>query len=420
MPKQHLTSQFIRNLKPQGKRVEYYDQHLIENNTLKGTGVKGLFIRLTKSGNVYFYYRYYFNEKSKSYKVGSYPDIGLSEARDKARELAAQVNDGTDPQAEKNKRKHTPKQKTFEQLAEKFKQRHLPSLRASTQKEYNRMIDNELLPEFKGMQVSDITKHHVRNFLDDKAYGTKKQNPAPTAANRIRATLSSMFSFGIKKMGLTIDRNPVQQTPTYKAGKNKRDRFYSEDEIKELWNAFGQEVEPIQSVLKILLLAAQRKTETMKMKWDDVQDNIWTIPAKNAKNKQSHEVPLSDTALQIIEAMRPITGQSDYVFESPRLENEPISWIKQSVDRVRKNSSVTDFRIHDLRRTAATYMAKGGTDPMIIGKVLNHKELAQENRITAIYNRHDYMEKKKQALNRWSHKLQQIIEGKETKIHKIG
>ena len=417
MPKQHLTSQFIRNLKPQGKRVEYYDQHLIENNTLKGTGVKGLFIRLTKSGNVYFYYRYYFNEKSKSYKVGSYPDIGLSEAR----ELAAQVNDGTDPQAEKNKRKHTPKQKTFEQLAEKFKQRHLPSLRASTQKEYNRMIDNELLPEFKGMNVSDITKHHVRNFLDDKAYGTKKQNPAPTAANRIRATLSSMFSFSIKKMGLTIDRNPVQQTPTYKAGNNIRDRFYNEAEIKALWDAFGQEVEPIQSVLKILLLAAQRKTETMKMKWVDVQDGIWTIPAEKAKNKQSHEVPLSDTALQIVEAMRPITGQSDYVFESPRLENEPISWIKQAVDNIREISGVTDFRIHDLRRTGATYMAKGGTDPMIIGKVLNHKGLAQENRITAIYNRHDYMEKKKQALNRWSFHLQRIIAGEtEATITKIG
>lgn len=421
MPKKHLTSQFIRNLKPQNKRVEYYDQHLIENDKLKSTGVKGLFIRLTKAGSVYFYYRYWFNDKAKSYKIGSYPDISLSTARDKARVLADQVNRGVDPQAEKNKRKHQPEKKTFNQLAEKFSQRHLPTLRESTQKEYNRVIESELLPAFKGMNIEDITKHHIRNVLDDKAYGNKKkrQDAAPTMANRIRAVLSSMFDFGIKKWGLTIESNPVLATPTYKEGENKRDRFYSEPELKALWKAFEQEIEPIQSVFKMLLLTAQRKTETMRMKWSHIDGDIWTIPAENAKNKQSHGVPLPSEALDIIEAMRPISGDSEYVFESPRLDDEPIGWIKQAVKRIRKVSEVGDFRIHDLRRTAATYMAKGGTDPMIIGKVLNHKALAQENRITAIYNRHDYMKKKRQALNRWGEKLRKILNDEETKITKI-
>jgi integrase len=408
MPNLKLTDPFIRNHPAPESRIEIYDTHS-----------QGLAIRITANGHKSFVYRYRFNDRVRRFTIGTFPNIGLADARDEVSELSYKVNHGTDPLAEKKKRKYQPKEKTFEQLAVKFQQRQLPTLRESSQKEYNRIIDNELVPEFKGMNVSDITKHHVRNFLDDKAYGTKKQKAAPTIANRIRAVLSSMFSFGIKKMGLTIERNPVQDTPTYKAGKNKRDRFYSEDEIKVIWNAFEYEAEPVQPVFKMLLLTAQRKTETMNMKWDDVQNTIWTIPAENAKNKQSHEVPLSDTALQIIEAMRPLTGQSDYVFESPRLENEPLGWIKQAVDNIREISGVTDFRIHDLRRTAATFMAKGGTDPMIIGKVLNHKGLAQENQITAIYNRHDYLAKKKQALNRWSHKLQQIISGTEAKIHKM-
>ena|SRR5690625_1561499 len=94
MAKRHLTPQFLRNLKPQGKRIEYYDQHLIENNKLKATGVTGLFIRLTKAGSIYFYYRYNFKGTRKSYKIGSYPNIGLSTARDKARELAGKVSEG--------------------------------------------------------------------------------------------------------------------------------------------------------------------------------------------------------------------------------------------------------------------------------------------------------------------------------------
>jgi ribosomal 30S subunit maturation factor RimM len=65
-------------------------------------------------------------------------------------------------------------------------------------------------------------------------------------------------------------------------------------------------------------------------------------------------------------------------------------------------------------------MAEMGTDRTIIGKVLNHKGLSGDSQVTARYDRYDYMKEKKQALNRWSQKLQQIIEGKETKIHQIG
>lgn len=400
-----LNDPFIRNHPAPENRIEIYD-----------TYVSGLAVRITPTGHKSFVYRYRFNDKVKRFTIGSYPKMSLAEAREEVGELAYQVSRGTDPLVEKKKRKHQPESKNFEQLAKKYKQRHVPTLRAGSQKEYNRIINNELLPEFKGMKVSDITKHHIRNKLDDKAYGTNSQKPVPTMANRIRAVLSSMFDFGIKKVGLTIERNPVLDTPTYEEGKKRRDRFYSEDEIKALWNAFEQEAEPIQSVLKMLLLTAQRKTETMNMRWSNIQKDVWTIPSEITKNKQSHQVPLSNMALQIIEDIKPITGESDYVFESPRLENEPIGWIKQAVDRIRDVSKVRDFRIHDLRRTAATNMAKLGIDPMVIGKVLNHKELAQEHRITAIYNRHDYMEKKEQALNQWNHKLEQVLEGKTSKI----
>jgi integrase len=424
MPKQHLTDRFIKTLEPQGERVEYYDQHRIENNTLKAKGVKGLFIRLTKAGSVYFYYRYWFNEKAKSYKIGSYPNIKLSEAREKARDLASEVNNGIDPQAEKNKRKHQPKTTLFEKLVSEYKQHHLPTLRQATREEYKRIIKKELEPKLKGLKVNEIKAARLSKILS-----RKKKEGYPTMANRIRAVLSSMFDYGRTDPEIDLKDNPVDDTRRYKTGENKRDRYYEDEEIRTLWEWFELFDQPVQSVFKMLLIAGQRKTETMNMKWDDIQKvkkddfegMVWTIPAEDAKNKKAHDVPLSDSALQVIETMRPITGETDYVFCSPRKDNEPIKWIKSSTKKIKddKDNGIADFRPHDLRRTVATYMADSGISPMIIGKVLNHKGLAKENTITARYNRASYLEQKQEALERWSYKLNQILEDSEANITKI-
>ncbi len=226
-------------------------------------------------------------------------------------------------------------------------------------------------------------------------------------ANRIRARLSKIYNFGIGRGW--VESNPVQGIPTYKNGNTKRDRFYSKKEIKELWKFFEMQKEPTQSVLKMLLITGQRKTETMQMKWSDLNNGIWTIPAELAKNKEPHEVPLSKMALGIIEEMRKINGDSDYVFKSPQKKNEPISWLTRARVFIQENSKVPDFRPHDLRRTVATYMAKLKVSRTVLGKILNHKGLAGDTQVTAIYDRHSYTDEKREALSQWSNYLRNII-----------
>src|SRR5699024_9051211 len=140
---------------------------------------------------------------------------------------------------------------------------------------------------------------------------------------------------------------PVQATSRYKKGHTKRDRFYSEKEIQILWNFFEQCEEPTQSVIKMLLVTCQRKTENMHMQWEDIRGDVWTIPAELAKNKKPNDVPLSDMAIEIIEGMRPVTGKSDYVFESPQKKNEPLAWLTRARVFIQNNSEVSDFRPHD-------------------------------------------------------------------------
>src|SRR5699024_10757109 len=150
---------------------------------------KGLLLRVTKAGNKYFYYSYWYDNKSKRYKIGDYPNIGIAEARDEARELARQVNDGIDPQVEKNtKKKKRPA--TFEYLANQFKKKHLPKLKESTQKTYTERIDGEMLPAFKGIKVKNMNRGVIIDLLEEIAI----ERESPYQSNRVRAILSSMFS----------------------------------------------------------------------------------------------------------------------------------------------------------------------------------------------------------------------------------
>lgn len=404
MPKKKLTHQFIKALNPPEKPIAYYD-----------TNESGLTLRLSRAGTKNFCYRYQFNGKFRRYTIGTFPAKSLSYARGKVQTLKGKVNDGIDPQAEKEKRKHKPDPQTFKELAEEFKSKYLPTLRESTQTEYRRIIDRELIPAFGDTAIGNITKNQIMSLLDDKAYNQS----SPTMANRIRARLSKIYNFAIQRS--LAESNPVSATATYKKGNTKRDRYYSESEIQELWSCFEDWPEPTQSVLKMLLVCGQRKTETMKMKWSDIRDHVWTIPAEIAKNGQPHDVPLSDMALQIIEEIRPLTGETDFVFCSPKEDNAPMKWLSRARVTIQKHSDVPDFRPHDLRRTFATYSAKLGIDRTVLGKVLNHKGLAGDSQVTAIYDRHSYMKEKRQAMNRWSHHLQKIIEDKtETKIINIG
>ncbi len=410
MPKRHLSDQFLRNLKPKGKRVEYYDQHLIVNDTIQRKGAKGLFVRLTKAGSIYFYYRYWFHGKARSRKIDSYPNISLTDARERARGFASDVNNGIDPQAEKNAKKRKPE--TFQYLADQFKKKHLSrKLKPSTQKTYTERIDQEMIPYFKDKYVKDISRNEIIELLEQIAY----ERQSPIHSNRVRAILSSMFSFGVQR-GI-VEFNPVKIIEPL-GKENDRERILEADEIQKLWQTFETLPEPSRSLFKMLLTLGQRLGETRRMKWKYTKNGIWTIPKTQTKANRKHFLPLSPLAVSIIER---INNDSDFVFASPIQKDKPVSTVYSAWYAVRKNTGIDDIRIHDLRRTAATYLAELGTDRTTLGKVLNHKGLESGAQVTARYDRHGYMDEKKQALNRWSYKLQQIIEGKaETKITKLG
>ena len=141
------------------------------------------------------------------------------------------------------------------------------------------------------------------------------------------------------------------------------------------------------------------------MQWShlDLEEALWTLPKAETKSDRQHEVPLSPLALEIIQA-QPRTNE--FVFTTTG--STPISGFSKVKVRLDKLSGLTDWRLHDLRRTAASRMAGIGIAPHVIEKVLNHAT-GQISGVAAVYNRYAYREEKTAALAAWTRALEEII-----------
>jgi integrase len=406
MPKLKLNSAFIDNFPRPDKRLELYDEL-----------VDGLFVRITKNGTKTFGLAY--GTEGKRYTIGRFKAISLSDARKIARQLKARIALGEDPQAQKVAEKYAPKKITFKELAMEFEEKHMRNLREKTKNEYKRIINVELVPVLGKKVAEEIHRRDVIRLLDNVAIVRGKE----TMANRIRARLHSIFEFGISRS--LVESNPVRSTPQYSGGNRRKDRYYNKQEIHALWKAFEEQDEPARSVFKILLLTGQRSKETRHMRWNDIQGDIWVIPKELSKSGREHHVPLSSLAIEILEERKLHAGDSEWVFESPTNPGNPLLSLKRPkgnirrVSKINDDQTVKDFTPHDLRRTAATFMAKLGVDRTTLGKVLNHKGLSGDGLVTGIYDRHSYMGEKRDALENWALHLEKIIHGETTNIIKI-
>lgn len=403
-----LTDPFISNHPNPDKRIEIYDEL-----------ANGLALRVTPKGHKSFVFRFRFGHKVKRYTIGSYPAVSLAKAREHAKELSYQVSSGTDPSEVKKKAKEPRQEYLFSELTDRYEKRHLLDLRQTTRDEYQRIINVELKPLLGNKPVNEITRKIIIDILDTIAIDRK----APVQSNRVRAVLSSIYSFGIDKA--ILETNPVltinrkKKTLNGEKVEKRRDRIYSIEEIKALWKAFSVQPEPAGSLFRMLLLCGQRLGETRQMKWEhiDFENQLWIIPKELTKANREQILPLSSHAFDIINKLHSSSRRSDFVFPNRRHIDKPFEWVQSAVYRIReqaivdeeKGIFVKDFRVHDLRRTATTYMAELGTERTVLGKLLNHKGLAGDNLVTAIYDRHDYLDEKKKALQNWANKLEHII-----------
>ena len=354
-----------------------------------------------KSGRKTFVLMYRTGGRRRRMKLGTYPALGLAKARQQAFGVLGAVERGEDPA---EKRKQDRNAGTFEELAQLYLEMHArPNKKPASIKEDTRILDTYLLPAWGRRKFQSITRSDVIHLLDE----VKFKRGAPVMANRVKALASTIFNFAARKALVPETfANPcanVEQPTKEKS----RDRVLSDDEIKALLKDLENRAEPTASIYRLVLLTGQRPGEVKALRWCDIDgENIWTIPATETKNHREHKVPLSFHALAVIERLRPLTGDGEFVFAAPG--GGHIQWLQKMSQRIQKNTGF-NFRPHDLRRTCATNLSKLGVDDFTIARILNHSW--PMGQMTAIYNRWDRLPKMEQALQKWGAKLEAIVTG---------
>jgi integrase len=294
---------------------------------------------------------------------------------------------GGDPGARKIDERRA---ETFSELCREYLERHAKTRKRSW-REDERRIRKSLLPALGHRPAGEIRRSEVRAVLESIA-----NRGAGIEANRTLALVRKIFNWGISVD--LVERNPGSLLPR-PARERIRFRVMNASEIRLFWSAVEEEKSSTAEALRLMLLTAQRGGEVLSMRWSDLDlsEGFWTIPEERSKNGLPHRVPLSKPAVAILEDLRLRVPDSPRVFA--------FSGIQKAVQRVRRRAGI-ELRGHDLRRTAASWMASMGTPRLVIGRILNHAEAG----VTAVYDRHSYDREKREALEAWGRHLQEILD----------
>ncbi len=376
-----LTDKTLAALKPEARRYEVHDLHC-----------PGLTVRVSPEGRKTFTIKYRYGAKQKRQTIGVYPRYTLAEAREKARSALRQVDEGVDPQS----RRRQPDLQV-EAVCRAFIEQYAKP-RNRNWREAERVLEREFVRPYGQMEIGEVHRADVLELLDKAiARGAGYQ------ANRILALTRKLFNWCVERGILEVSPINGLKAPHRE---RSRDRVLEDSEIKRLLAACRDEAYPFRFYVPLLLATAQRRAETAAMRWDeiDLEGRTWVIPAENAKNGKPHVVPLSDFALGILTEV-PRFANSPYVFTTTR--QSPISGFTKALKRISVSSDTTGWRFHDLRRTAASGMARAGVAPHVVEKVLNHIS-GTISGVAAVYNRYGYDAEKRDALEKWGQALAAI------------
>ncbi len=397
MPKVTFSPMTIKNLKPEDKSIEYFD-----NSREHGEGAFGLRISPKNKRTWFVMYKGH-NSKIMRYTLGVYPALSLKDARKKAGDVMAEVNKGNDPMSLKQTKKTAP---TMIDLWAEYKNeraRMKQPKAASTIIEEDRRWKNNICPAIGQLKVQDIEPRNITDLLNIVATKT------PVSANRLYALLRVVFKVAIQQGWIQI--HPMQWLSKPGGSEPPRKRYLSDEEIKTLWPYFDKLRSNPRDILKLGLLTAQRPGEIMSMRWEDIEfeNEIWR--QNDTKNGSTNLVPLSPQVKSILLARKPEDiGNVEWVFPSNyNCCKGAVEGRAKSTKDARKDlqelSGITGWTAHDLRRTARTIMSRLQIKQHIRERVLNHAQ----GGVVGVYDQYDYLQEKADALNKLADEIDRIL-----------
>lgn len=367
MPKVKLDATFCLTATcPAGKRkVDYWD-----------TITSGFVLEVRQSGGRTYYLRYFDQAgRQRQIKIGGWADISFDKARTAAKRLRSEVVLGGDPLASKQRKKAIP---TYASLAAQ----HIDNAKTYQRSWWSveGIIRNHLLPRWGRLRLDDIATQDVAKWLSEK----REEGLKPATLEKIRVVFSRSFELALRWGLPGAERNPVRAVPRPKFD-NRRERFLTAEEAGRLLAAAERSPNPqLKAIVHLLLLTGARVSELLHAEWDhfDLERRLWLIPM--SKTGKSRYVPLSQTAIDVIELIPRVEG-SPYILANPGSGKAYVT-LKRAWQTVRKEAKLRDLRIHDLRHSAASFMINAGIDLFAVGRVLGHADHKSTMRYSHLAN----------------------------------
>lgn len=390
-------------------------------------GQPGLYLVVQPSGSMSWAFRYRHAGRPRKMTIGPFvlgqdATFTLAKAREAAQEASRIASDGRDP-AEVREEEKAPEPELVKvdlvgDVLDEFVKRHVKKKnRESTQTNTISFIDKRIRPEWKDRDIRTITKRDVVKLLDDIA-----DSGAPETAARVRAILSKFFNWAVDRD--IVDASPVPKGSTAKQGAS-RERVLTDQEVRLVWLACEKAGWPFGPLVKLLLLTAQRRNEVAHAARSEFElggnNQLWTIPLERSKNGKEHLVPLPSLVLEVISGL-PKVGDTYLLSTTGETPISGFSKAKKAIDAemltIAKEEAAAlglkpedvkleGWTLHDLRRTAASGMARLGVPVHVLEAVLNHQSGSIKG-VAKIYNRYEYLDEKRQALTAWAEHLRRV------------
>ncbi|MEW6238075.1 MAG: tyrosine-type recombinase/integrase [Candidatus Omnitrophota bacterium] len=367
--------------------------------------LKGFGLRVTPNGRKCFVVSYRFKGRKKIVSLGHYGVLTVEQARQKAREYLVQVSQGDDPAEEKAK---AARGTLMKDLAEQFMDNYSKPFKKSW-KEDLRRINTYILPRFGKWNVSDIRRPDVIKFHS----WIGKDQGKPYEANRVLALLSTMIEYACKiEMIESNHPNPCRKVDKFE--EKSRDVLMPMESVPRLMQALETESNVfVRSAILLLILTGMRKTETLTLKWENIDLQRGEIRLPETKSGETQYIHLNEPAIELMKGIPRIQG-NPYVFASS-IEGKRLWELNRRWLRIRHEAGMDGITIHDLRRSVGSWLAMDGNSLYLVSKILRHNDV----KTTEIYA-HMTEDPKKAAMEKLGKKIVSIKDVRTAAEVKIG
>lgn len=397
-----LTDTEIKAAKPQDKDYQLYDGD-------------GLTLLIKSSGSKLWQFRYYrpYTKQRTKQSFGAYPAVTLSDARKlraESRSLLAKDIDPQEYQKDQIRNSQEAKTNTFQLVAERWWEVKKSTVTEDYGNDIWRSLERDVFPAIGDISVTDIKAHILVQAIQPvQARG------ALETVRRLCQRINEVMIYA-QNTGL-IDAVPsINIGKAFEKPKKKNMPSIPPDQLPKLMQTMRTASISLSTRCLFMwqLLTISRPAEAAEARWDEInfETKEWKIPAARMKMNREHTVPLSDAALAILELMKPLSGNREFVFPSRIKPTQPMN--SQTVNAALKRAGFGGVLVsHGLRSIASTALNEQGFPPDVIETALAHVD---KNEVRRAYNRSDYLEQRRPMMQWWADFIEKadrgsIIEG---------